>query len=859
MQRTPLVYLILLIIISLSPITSLLPQQDSIQNKYPKEFSKLISISTIDVPFEEILQIISSETGLNFNYNRNRIPLEKKLTVVFEKDSVINILKYILNLSSTELLIIAGQQILIVPSEFNQILKGKILGTIFDEETKRPLVGANVLIEDYNLGSATDANGNVGLEQIPVGSYQLRISYLGYQPVTITDIIVKSNKTIFFEQGLKLQTLLSDEVVVKSNFFILPSSETTSASNFSFEEMRRTATLGGDITRIINSLPSLSNENEANHIVARGGSTIENIFFVDNIQVPNINHFSFSGTTGGMLSILNLDFVNNINVYTGGFSSKYGDGISSIIDINYREGNSEEVEMQFDFNFGGISGQVEGPLKNNSGSWMFSAKHSFSDIIIDLIGELEQPSQFDDIQGKIVFDVSENNRLSFINIYSRDDWHTPKDYSISNYWNWYGKFKYIQNIFGMNWRYLWGENGFSNTSLSHIIRSEKTNLTTTNTDRERMSLSSSENIFQLRNINSFRHSNHFLEFGVESKLFLSKNNNNFAAGFNSYGQFKNELVVDDKLVDVKLAAFISDEWRPTNYFKITPGLRFNYFSFNQNFGISPRLSLIYYLSEKVFLTGSAGINNQSLPTFFLMQNKSFSSLKNIKACQFVFGFNWLIFDDTKLTLEVYDKEYRHLPIDQDLPTLYLLDEAIYNLFYADHKDIISGGNAFARGIEFMVQKKLTNNFYGSFSLALFRSRYKDLNGIWHDRVIDKKYLISLEGGYKISNEWEFSFRWNYSGGMAFTPFDVFLSQIFNTGIFDKKNINTERLPDYNSLSVRVDKRFNFKKANLIIYISIWNLFDRKNVSFRGWSEYYSAQVNYKLMSIVPILGLELEF
>jgi len=834
--------------------------KDSVKSVYPKSLNKTISLNIIDKSFEEALTSISDQAEIKFNYNRNRIPLDKKITVMIDKDSAINVLKYILNLTSTELRLTSGNQILIVPSNFNQILKGKIFGKVVDAKSKRALIGANVLVEGYNYGSATNMSGDVSIDYLPIGNYNIKISYIGYLPITLTDMIVKSNKITFFEAELIPQIILSKEVIVTSDYFSIPSQMTTSSSRFSYEEMRRSATLGGDITRIINSLPSLSNENEANHIVARGGSTIENAFFIDNIQVPTINHFSFSGTTGGLFSILNLDFVKNINVYTGGFSTKFGDKVSSIIDINLREGNREEVEGQFDFNFGGISGQIEGPLKNNAGSWMIAAKHSFSDIVLDIMGELEQPLKFNDIQGKINIDISENHKLSFINILSFDDWLTPRKYSIRNFWNWYGNFDQLQNVFGVSWKFLWGEKGFSNTSLSHIYQNEETSLLFTPTENPKLNLNTTNNYFQLRNINSFEWStNHYFEFGLDAKFVTNKSDNYFAEQINLYGTLKPELKIKNDLNEFKFAAFFSDEWTPTGNLKLIPGLRVDYFSYNQNIDFSPRLSAVYNLSKNFSLTGSAGVYYQNLPMYFLSQNKNFNSLESIKSIHTVIGFNWLLSEDTKLTIELYNKDYSNTPVDNDLPAVYLLDEAIYDVFYSDHFNLVNSGKANSRGIEFMIQKKLSNSFYGSFSVTYFRSRYKNANDKWRDRVIDNKYLASIEGGYKFNKEWEISLRWNYAGGMASTPFDRTLSQLYGFGVYDITKINSERLPDYFSTSIRVDKRFHFSNFNLITYLSIWNFFDRENVSIHGWSTQYNIAVDYKLMSSIPVIGLEMEF
>ncbi|MGB5849265.1 MAG: hypothetical protein WBH40_12300, partial [Ignavibacteriaceae bacterium] len=133
------------------------------------------------------------------------------------------------------------------------------------------------------------------------------------------------------------------------------------------------------------------------------------------------------------------------------------------------------------------------------------------------------------------------------------------------------------------------------------------------------------------------------------------------------------------------------------------------------------------------------------------------------------------------------------------------------------------------------------------------------DGIQRSRITDNRVLVALEGGYKLNEEWEFSMRWSYAGGVPYTPYDEVKSSLLGNAVFDIESINTQRLPHYLTLSIRADKRFHFSNSNLILYLSIWNVFDRKNISFHGWSEYYNTSVNYNLISIIPILGVEFEF
>jgi hypothetical protein len=833
-------------------------QVDSKEENIPEVLLQTITINDSG-KFGSILDSISSRGNIELNYNLNRIPIDQVVNVNMNNSRIIDILDYITEVTNTELKILGTNQILIVP--FERVDRyGDLLGKVIEYKSNRPLIGANVFIEGYRIGDATDTDGIFKIENVPVGSYTIRFSYIGYEPVSIPDIIIKSDRITFQDAELRESAVLSDQVIVEGDFFSYLDVQPLSATNFSSEEIRRAATIGGDLSRVINGLPGFSNENEGNHIIARGGSSIENSFYLDNIRIPNINHFQLPGTTGGFFSLLNIDYVKNINVLTGGFSSRYGDILSSVIDIKYREGNREEFNSQFDLNFGGLTGQAEGPLSDGRGSWMLSARYGGTQFILKLLDEEEQPSSFIDIHSKVVYDINDNHQISFIDIYANDKWETPEQYSIINYLNWYGTFDIDQNIAGISWKYLWSEKGFSNTTISHIFNNYNLNFFSTATNEERLKYVNSEYIIQLRNSNFYKLSqNHKIEFGVEASHSKSTHHDWISGGFDLYGNYKSELIINAELEGTKLAGYFNYEWTPFSALKINPGLRVDYFDYNNKLNISPRFTSTLKLSEKLSLSGSVGIYNQNIPAFILAQNENFKNLKMPSAHHYVLGLNYLFAKDLKLSIEYYYKEYRELLFDVNLPGLYLLDEPINNLYMGDHINLVNGSRAINHGLEILLQKKFLNNFYGLASLTLSSSKYKDLDGIWRSRITDNRVLAAIEAGYKLNEEWEFNVRWAYAGGMPYTPFDLERSASLGNAVIDIDNINTRRLPYYSNLSIRVDKRFHFIHSNLIVYLSIWNLFNRENSSWYGWSEQYKTSLDYELISIVPVFGIEFEF
>lgn len=742
----------------------------------------------------------------------------------------------------------------------DNIETGTIRGRVVDKFSQTALIGVNIFLKGTDIGTASDREGSFIIETVPVGYYTVQFSYIGYEPVIITDVIVRSDRITFLNTELKTSPLLSDSVMVFGGYFPEIDLRPVSTTNFSNEEIRRAATIGGDINRIIDGLPSLSNENQNNYIVARGGSNIENQFYIDNMRVPNINHFPIPGTTGGGISLLNVDLINQISVNTGGFSAKYGNVLSSVIDVSYREGNRDEFDMQLDLNFTGLSGIAEGPLGNNEGSWMFSAKHSFTDILFKIIDIDQEPVVYDELQGKIVFDISPEHRLSVIDIFGTDRWKILRDEAIDRSDNWYGNFNMMENLLGLNWRYIWGENGFSNTSVSHSWLSNKIDVLKTNTQEEAFLNYSSEHEIAIRNVNHLQfNAAHRIDFGVEASTTIADYDNLFAETINQMGQISPMLKLNNEISTWETGAFVEFSWNPVERFKITPGLRWDYFSYNKKNHVSPRFSISFKIDEYTTITGATGIFYQHAPMYFLSQSDNFKNLSDIKSYHVVLGAQRLITEDMKLSLEIYNKNYQQCPMDPDQSSLFILDENIYNQFYGHHKNIVSQGTANVKGVEVMLQKKMLNKLYGLISFTYYQSTYTDLNGEKHNRITDNRILGAIEAGYKPDNQWELSLRYSYAGGIPYTPFDDTASIEAGVGIYDATKIMSERLPPYSCLSVRAERRFYFARSNLIVYLSIWNLLNRKNISYHYWDEYGENAGNYTQFPMLPVFGVEFEF
>ncbi len=740
-------------------------------------------------------------------------------------------------------------------------ITGTIKGKLIDKDTRTPLIAANIMILNSVKGTSTDLEGNFELANLPVGSYTIKFSYIGYEPVTRTDVIVRPERITFQEVELVSTSLQTDSIVVTGGYFSDSEIQPNSITSFSYEEIRRAPGSGGDVSRILMSLPGIAKVNDqSNSLIVRGGSPIENSFFIDNIEIPNINHFPMVGSSGGPIGLLNVDFIRDVDFYSGGFNSQFGNRLSSIMDIKFREGNREEFETQLNLSFQAIGGIIEGPINNGKGSWFLSARKSYLDIIFESVAPGEALPNYADFQGKVTYDLGRNHKLSILNIFSMDRQTMTYEKAFKNNKNDYFDITVNMNTAGINWQYLWGKSGYSDFTISHLYWQDDRNFTDTKTRTKQNRLETLEQELRLRNSNHYKINNsHKIDFGLDAKYTFNDYNNLYSEQVNPVGEPLDELQAKRNLEFARLSGFVNYNWDIAGEFVLNPGLRVTYSDYNEQLHIAPRLSLSYKISSITSVSMTFGIYYQSVPSIFLAQNKKFSNLDDPRAEHYVLSINHLLNEDTKLTIELYDKEYSKLPMDPALPQVLTYDQSVFESSFSSHENLVSEGIAYSRGIEISLQKKLAADLYGLIAGTYFRSRYKDLNGTWRNRIYDNKFSFTIEGGYKPGKLWEFSTRWIYAGGVPYTPFDLSASKSANSGIYNQTLINGERLPDYHSLNLRIDKRFNFSSSSMVIYFSIWNAYGRKNLYAYSWNEMKNEPQEEKQWTTIPIFGLEFEF
>ncbi|MBN1448662.1 MAG: TonB-dependent receptor [Bacteroidetes bacterium] len=752
---------------------------------------------------------------------------------------------------------------------------GSIHGSVLDAETGQPLPGANVSIPDADdgipnvsagipgttRGAAADAQGRFSIPNLAPGTYRVRVTYIGYETRIITDVVVRPARGTEVAVRLHPAAVETGEVEITAGYFASVASGDVGIAEFSGEEIRRSPGSAGDVSRIMMVLPSVAKVNDqSNSLIVRGGSPLENAFFIDGMEIPNINHFPAQGSSGGPIGLLPVDLIRDVRFSAGGFPAEYGDRLSSVMDIALREGSRDRVAAQLDLNFAGFGGLAEGPIAS-SGSWLVSARRSYLDLIVKAVdaGTSVAP-WYGDAAAKVVVDVSPAHRLSAVALWSDDHNDPDLEAAVENDMQYYGRQDIVNATAGIAWRALWSGNVFSNTTFSFTGMRFREHFRLTANGLPVLDNDSGERWLQLRHATHLRVSPLLdVEIGGDLKRLFNRYDNRYGAVPDALGNPVPAAAfvadADNTLTGLFATASLSSWSRLT----LTAGFRAQHSTWNDRIELQPRASAALALTELTTVTLSGGVYTQSLPLLLLAQDAASPALPDPRALQGVLGIAHLLTASTRLTLEGYVKQYDRFPIDPSQPELFVVDELSYRYgFFTPHARLTASGKAFSRGLELTLQKKLAQDVYGLASVAWSTARYNDALGDERPRVYDNRVLFSVEGGWKPSPEWEFSLRWIYAGGAPYTPMDVAASQDARQEVLDAGRINAARHPDYHSMNVRVDRRFNFTGSSLVIYLSVWNVYDRKNVAGYIWDDANQRVKTLYQWGLLPIFGVEWE-
>lgn len=735
---------------------------------------------------------------------------------------------------------------------------GIISGRVLDASTKQPLPLANVFLVETNIGAATDVEGNYLIRNLDPGTYRIRVSAIGYTTITKTDIFVTNSKPNEINFELQPAVIELDGVTVTSDLFSRNPTEINSVTYFGYEEIRRAPGGFEDVVRALSILPGVAvAEAGRNDLIVRGGAPSENLYLLDGFEIPNINHFGNQGATGGPLSYINLDFVDETSFSTGGFPVLYGDKLSSVLQIKLRKGRSDRMGGKATISASQFGLNLETPVSEKS-TFLFSARRSYLDFIFKAAGFGFVPEYYD-VLSKYVYTPDNTSTFSFLFVSAFDNVRYFNDTEDQRFENSrvLGSDQ-IQYMSGLSYRKLF-DSGFMDILLSR-------NYTDFDTSQRDSLLNP---IFLNKSLEA------------ENKL---KIETVIKTGKNSEINFGGDIKLIKFTADIKLDNFVTtygdvlpvDSAKvASNYFKsslfanyttmvlerlrASIGMRYDYFDeINEKSDISPRLSLAYMVNPLLTINVSAGIYTQAPSYLWLASIPSNKNLKSIKTNQLIAGFDYRLAEDAILKIEGYYKNYYDYPASTLRRYLVLANTGAGFSGSEDNfsgfglEPLVSDGSGVARGVEISIQKKLSNTpYYGIVNLTLGQADFEGLDGIKRTGSYDQTIIFNLSGGYKFTESVEASMKFRYATGKPQTPFNVDGSQSVSL-------YNSERAKDSHALDLRVDKRWFFDKYTLITYIDIQNVYNNKAERVR-WDPREQKAVVDSAIGLLPSIGVSLEF
>ena len=734
---------------------------------------------------------------------------------------------------------------------------GNITGTVKDQTTNEALAGANIIVNGTIYGAAAGSEGNFVIKNVPVGTYSITATVIGYKPETVTDIVINPAKPVVIDFLLDDTVIEFDALTVKPQYFTNYSNKITSTLGQSNEEIRRLPGGLEDVVRAISILPGVAQvQGGRNDLIVRGGAPSENLFIVDGIPVPNINHFGTQGSSGGPISFINLDFVKSTTFSSGGFGVNYGDKISSVLKIDLDKGRTDKIGGKATISASQFGFDLEGPI-NKNGSFLFSARRSYLDFIFKASGFGFVPEYWDFLS-KVNYKIDKNNEISILGIAALDNtkfFNDTRENLVTN--SQIMGSKQNQYIFGSTWKHILPRGFYTLTLSQNQVDFKYFQKDTTQQYILKNNSLERENS-AIFNFNYFPKNSTEFNFGMQGQR-VRFTTDFFLPDFTDYYGYTTSINRQYEKSATK-AAFWAQVSQDIARLTLNLGVRSDYFSMIQkNWVTAARFSMSYKLSELTSIKTAIGRFYQSPSYIWVAADEINQQLKFIAANQYIFGISHLVTEDMQVNIEMYHKKYIDYPASLTRPYLVMANTGAG--FGGSEEGFVSFGidplspvgTGFSQGIEFFGQKKFSDSpVYGTWSINFSQTKFKSLDGIERPSNFDQRWIFNIGGGYVINPKWEVSARFRYATGRPYTPFNADISKT-------PKNYNTARIKDNHFLDIRIDKRWFLTKTTLITYIDIQNVYNRKAVNVPSYNAYTGEIEDRNSIGILPSVGISAEF
>jgi len=774
---------------------------------------------------------------------------------------------------------------------------GSIRGRVYNAATNEPMPFTNIIVwEQPETGATSDLDGNYTIRGLQPGFVRLKATAVGFEDKFTEEVMVTNAKIEYVDIPMVEKTYDLNAVVVKASPFVRNEESPLSMQTLGIAEIEKNPGSNRDISKVVQILPGVgSTPAYRNDLIVRGGGASENRFFLDGVEIPYLNHFSTQGASGGPVGIINVDFIREVNFYSGAFPADRGNALSSVIEFEQKDGNRDHAHIRAIVGASDLGLTLDGPLGEKT-TCIFSLRRSYLQFLFNALGLPFLPT-YNDYQFKVKHDFNLKDQLSIISIGALDN--SKLNTGIKNPDE---SQRYILGYLPVNkqWSYAIGavyrhfrQKGYDTWVLSRNMLNNRIYKYEDNVEDDPSKL--------ILNLRSQEMEN---KFRYENNTRWGNYNVNIGAGA-EYDKYTNDtyqkLYIWNQLEVLDYNSYI-DMYRWSLFGQVSRnlikerlalslGVRMDAGSYSDEMSylfrqVSPRFSASYALTPKLFFNFNTGRYYQ-LPPYTMMGYRDdqarlinkINGLTYISVDHVVGGLELLPDEHSKLSLEGFYKYYRHYPFSLADSVSMASKSADYGVYGAE--PVVSTSEGRAYGLELLYRNTDLMGFNLLLSYTLVRSEFTNATAAYIPSAWDNINLFNITVLKKFNGHWEAGLKWRYVGGAPYTPADLNKSSlrtawdVRNQAYPDYTRYNRNRLKSFHQLDVRVDKAFFFRKWSLMLYVDVQNVYNFKvdtppeytNLDANGNpmidpddpSRYILMQVHVLSGTVIPTVGIIVEY
>jgi hypothetical protein len=786
------------------------------------------------------------------------------------------------------ILFLLGISIGLHAQTYTQTLRGKVI----DADSKSPIFGANIVLlnSDTLNGSVSDVDGKFRLEKVAVGRRSIKVTSIGYNDAVLNNIIVTSGKEVVLTIELQQKVYEAEAVEIVANSDKTRANNdlvTVSSRNFQAEETNRYAGSRGDPSKMVANYAGVSSGNDArNDIIVRGNSPLGVLWRLEGVDIPNPNHFSAQGATGGPISMLNNNLLGNSDFLTGAFPAEYGNKTAAVFDIKLRNGNNERSEFTGQLGINGIELGAEGPISKKQGSsYLVNYRYSTLEVFNKLgirFGVSASPA-YQDLSYKLNIPTKKAGIFQLWGIGGIGKLQLLDSELKPDDWSYISKgedlvFKTSMGATGLTHLYFFNPKLSGRLSLSvsgtdldaHIDTISPVDKTTFLDQKNK---STEANAIASYTLSNKINSRHLIKAGASYQLIYFN-----ALSFEyspQYGKYIDQLNVSASTASL-VQGYVHWQYRPSDVVTLNSGLHYQNFLLNNTSAIEPRFGLRWLLTEKQVLSAGYGMHSQMQPTIYYFYDtylpatdtyyRSNRNLDLSRSQHVVISYDYNFLKDFRLKLETYYQFLYNIPVQQNWQSSFSMinvGNALEGIPLVD--TLTNKGDGENYGIEITIEKFFSKQFYFLLTTSLYDSKYRGNNGITHNTSYNGNYVFNALAGYELplgkskNRSIALDLKYTHAGGNRYTPIDLEASRLAGFTVLKDDEAFSKKQEDYTRFDVKVSFKSNRKKISQSLFVVIENIFDTPNILRETYNDdTKEIQKEYQL-GLFPYFGYRIEF